>query len=287
LEHLGRDTNLFDAGLTSVEVPGLLAALNEFFTRQLTMTEFFEHASIAGIGKAVVTPIPASETVFVIDGQAGSTPLFLVHPAGGMAFAYRRLAGLVPGYRLYGLNSPYFGRAAKGYSNMHEMAAMYSRAIAGYHTGEPALAGWSFGGEVAYEMAVQLERKGGRARCLVLIDTARSEEVGQDSDPAIRRQYFVRNGIDPTSEFARTMSVDMQSHDAISVQYKPAPLKRTRVVLLKASESSSIDSHNGWLPYCKAGLQVVRVVGAHDYLLNEWHVKDLSRGLLAALEDSA
>lgn len=99
--------------------------------------------------------------------EGGRPPLFCVHPAAGIAWSYAGLSGPL------GSDQPLYGLQARGLDgsqvlpgSVAEMAADY---VAQLRTVQPAgpyhLLGWSFGGIVAHEMAVQLQRAGRRSGC--------------------------------------------------------------------------------------------------------------------------
>ncbi|TQJ52602.1 thioesterase domain-containing protein [Streptomyces sp. SLBN-115] len=81
-------------------------------------------------------------------------PIVLVHPIGGGVFCYAELSGLIPGDReVIGLAADRFLRQAAPPS-VEELADHYLGLLRDRGVDRPAvLAGWSFGGVVAYEMA--------------------------------------------------------------------------------------------------------------------------------------
>jgi thioesterase domain-containing protein len=105
----------------------------------------------------------------------GRPPLFLVHPAGGHVVCYRDLAFLLssdqPVYALQPRGIEDGGQAP--ISAIEEMAAFYVEAVRGLRAEGPyRVAGWSFGGVVAWEMARQLRAAGHEVDLLALFDTA-------------------------------------------------------------------------------------------------------------------
>jgi thioesterase domain-containing protein len=102
-------------------------------------------------------------------------PLFLVHPAGGHVVCYRDLAYLLSS------DQPVYALQPRGIEDggqtpiavIEEMAALYVDAVRGLRpTGPDRVAGWSFGGVVAWEMARQLRAAGHEVDLLALFDTA-------------------------------------------------------------------------------------------------------------------
>ncbi|MEV6419527.1 amino acid adenylation domain-containing protein [Streptomyces sp. NPDC051662] len=99
-------------------------------------------------------------------------PLFCVHPAAGIAWSYAGLTGPL------GTDQPVYGLQARGLdgeevlpASLREMAADYVDHIRSVQpTGPYQLLGWSFGGLVAHEMAVQLQSSGESVRLLAVLD---------------------------------------------------------------------------------------------------------------------
>ncbi|MCH6163959.1 amino acid adenylation domain-containing protein [Streptomyces sp. M600PL45_2] len=99
-------------------------------------------------------------------------PLFCVHPAAGIAWSY---AGLTTPL---GADQPVYGLQARGLggtdvlpATVEEMAADYLTHVREVQPSGPYhLLGWSFGGLVAHEMAVQLQRSGESVGLLSVLD---------------------------------------------------------------------------------------------------------------------
>jgi thioesterase domain-containing protein len=99
-------------------------------------------------------------------------PLFLVHGAGDDLAEFRELA------RLLGPDQPCFSfhlagaRTWRAMERVERLVAHYRRSMEPKIAGRPFfLAGYSFGGTVAYEMAVQLASVGSPPLALLLLDT--------------------------------------------------------------------------------------------------------------------
>jgi thioesterase domain-containing protein len=97
-------------------------------------------------------------------------PLFFVHPAGGSAVSYRHLAGHLPDQPFYGLECV-DGYAGKGVESMAREYLAEVRRV--QPKGPYFLGGWSFGGNVAFEMARQLESEPdeNQAALVILVDS--------------------------------------------------------------------------------------------------------------------
>ncbi|HEV8580122.1 MAG TPA: amino acid adenylation domain-containing protein [Thermoanaerobaculia bacterium] len=100
-------------------------------------------------------------------------PLFCVHPAGGDVLCFRGLSRyLGPGQPVYGLQSRGLVDGQEPHESLAEMAASYLGELLQVRSDGPyLLCGWSLGGLVAYEMARQLQARGGAVALLAVVDT--------------------------------------------------------------------------------------------------------------------
>lgn len=105
--------------------------------------------------------------------ETGSRPpLFCVHPAAGISWSYAGLtAQLGPEQPVYGLQARGLDGSEVLPATVKEMAADYLRQVRQVQPSGPYhLLGWSFGGLVAHEMAVQLQAGGETVGLLSVLD---------------------------------------------------------------------------------------------------------------------
>ncbi|SEG55082.1 Acyl-CoA synthetase (AMP-forming)/AMP-acid ligase II [Thermomonospora echinospora] len=90
------------------------------------------------------------------------TPLFCVHPGVGEVLVFVNLAAYFTGERpFYALRARGFGPGERHFADFGEMVSCYVAAIRRRRpTGPYAIAGYSYGGAVAYEIARTLEAQG-------------------------------------------------------------------------------------------------------------------------------
>ncbi|XP_063240366.1 fatty acid synthase isoform X2 [Bacillus rossius redtenbacheri] len=100
-------------------------------------------------------------------------PLFVVHPIEGVVSALRSLAAELP-MPVWGLQCT----SDAPLSSIQELAAFYIKHLKGIQPEGPyMIGGYSFGGTVAFEMGVQLEKEGARVS-MVLLDGSPSYVAG-------------------------------------------------------------------------------------------------------------
>jgi amino acid adenylation domain-containing protein len=176
LRPIGVHDDFFALGGHSLLAVRLLARIEDRTGRALPLTELFRGATLAELAQALRrdAPLPFSPLVPLRASGTGDPrpPLFLVHPVGGSALVYRELTQhLGPEQPVYGLQAPGLEPGEAPLSTVEAMASLYLAALRGVQPRGPyALAGWSFGGLVAFEMARLLEAEGEETR-LILLDT--------------------------------------------------------------------------------------------------------------------
>lgn len=99
--------------------------------------------------------------------------IFLVHPIGGtVACYYSLIEALPPNYSLYAIQAAGILDGLAPLRTIEELAACYESLIQTIQpTGPYYLAGWSFGGIIAYDLACRLTKRNEKIQFLGLIDS--------------------------------------------------------------------------------------------------------------------
>ena len=175
-EAAGVTDDFFTSGGHSLAGVRLLSAIGRETGCRIPLAALFEGArtveSLAAMVREGAPPAPWSPLVG-IQTAGTQAPLFCVHPVGGNVLCYYDLA------RALGNDQPLWGLQARGvtddappFREIAAMAAAYVDAIVErFPTGQYRIAGWSFGGNVAFEMARILQGRGHEVERLALIDT--------------------------------------------------------------------------------------------------------------------
>ncbi|OPA89014.1 non-ribosomal peptide synthetase, partial [Pseudomonas fluorescens] len=158
LEQVGRHDSFFELGGHSLLAIRLVNLMDEAGL-QVSLAELFQHASVASVAAMVRlrtdTPVRDS-SVITVRSSGAQPPLFLVHEFSGMDVYFPALGQHLPGdYPIYGLPGTALGEAHL--NTMEGLAARLVGLIRGIQPHGPyRVAGWSFGGVLAYEVALQL-----------------------------------------------------------------------------------------------------------------------------------
>jgi len=168
---IGRDDNFFDLGGHSLLAARLLAAVHQSTGRSVPLATLQIAPTIARLVAAIDEGAqPPSSPILVRAGTG--TPIFLVH---GLSGSVMECWGLVCALRtprpVYGLQARGLDGEQPTQERVEDMAASYIEQMRTVQPGGPyALAGYSFGGLVAFEIAQQLRRAGEQIEYLCLLD---------------------------------------------------------------------------------------------------------------------
>jgi amino acid adenylation domain-containing protein len=360
VEKVGMQDGFYELGGTSIQGATLLAILQDELGRRIQTTALFELTRIAELsdylaehyadavsqrfGSESTTagdrrslssdaagacetsgPDLANDLIVPIQPEGQKTPLFMVHPPGGIVICYQPLA------RYLGINQPLYGIRARGLHGEEDLpddlAVMAQEYVAQMRSVQPQgpyrLGGWSLGGVVAYEMAQQLMRSGQQVEALVLLDTTIPQGDANREYLAEAEQTGLEYGIDLTLEqlgelgpeeqlpylfeHARKLGViDEQAPESL-IQQVLEDLKRLfhrhlelasryaikpyaeRVILIRPQEtpvSVATTPDRGWRQLARE-VAVHFVPGQHHSMVKEPHVAVLAQVLNEQLDSAA
>ncbi|WP_422506065.1 amino acid adenylation domain-containing protein [Stenotrophomonas sp. GZD-301] len=206
-EAIGIDTDFFALGGDSLRAVHLLLAIQARWHCDLGLGAVFAAPTVAGLAARIDAPPQGVDhglapMIRLASGTAARAPLFVVHPAGGIAWNYRDLArSLDPPRDVYGLQSPALDPAQALPASIEALAAAYAaRVQAQAPEGPVHLLGWSVGGILAQAMAVALQAQGRAVGVLALLDAYPSDcwRAEPEPDPvAALRALLAIAGHDP------------------------------------------------------------------------------------------
>jgi thioesterase domain-containing protein/acyl carrier protein len=174
LERVGVDESFFDLGGDSMLAMRVIAAINKSLDAHLAVRTLLHAPSVRSLTQQLGRHDSALELVPVEVFKEGTgVPLCCIHEGLGQSYAYRGLGNYLD-CPIIGINQiPQNGEAEPG--SIRDMAKIYAdRLQAVYPVGPYKLLGWSFGGTVAHELAIELRRRGCVVQRLILLDPALS-----------------------------------------------------------------------------------------------------------------
>ena len=171
LERVGVDDSFFDLGGDSLSAMRVIAAINTSLdAAHLAVRTLFHAPSVRSLSQQLGRDASEAEVVPVEVLKEGTgVPLFCIHPGGGMSWPYQALGNYLD-CPIIGIQRILQGEEAEPRS-IRDMAKNYADRIQEvYPTGPYNLLGWSFGGVVAHELAIELQRRGCVIARLILLD---------------------------------------------------------------------------------------------------------------------
>ena len=170
LERVGVDDSFFELGGDSLSAMRVVAAVNTSLGTNLAVRTLFHAPSVGSLSKQLGRHASQVEVVPVEVLKEGTgVPLFCIHPGSGVSWPYQALGNYLD-CPIIGIQRIMQGEEAEPRS-IRDMAKNYADRIQGVDpTGPYNLLGWSFGGVVAHELAIELQRRGCVIACLILLD---------------------------------------------------------------------------------------------------------------------
>ncbi|UGT62036.1 beta-ketoacyl synthase N-terminal-like domain-containing protein [Nocardia asteroides] len=282
------DTDFFAAGGESMTLVALVGTLTDSIGFRVDfdaldgVSRIGDLAAIlAGQARAKQTPAPGGDLLVL---GAGEPLIYLYPPAGGTNFGYTALQRAAPRLTLAAF------RAVRGAHTVEEIAAACLRTLRerGAVSPELVLGGYSFGGNVAFEMARQLDADGTPPAGLVLIDSFPPQAFGAEPvDPeALSREVgaIARTaaaelpGTDPAGVLAAFESLWLANTKALRA-YRPATPISVPITVLRAeipltparARAVGIDPATGtdWSRWTRADVRTFDTPGDHYTVLTE------------------
>nr|WP_051989839.1 non-ribosomal peptide synthetase [Gordonia soli] len=115
---------------------------------------------------------PTPDVVVPLRAEGSRPPLFCIHPADGLSWLFGGLAPHLDDRPVYGLQDPYVVADGRPDASIHDLARRYVDEIRRVAPNGPYhLLGWSIGGVIAHDMAVELRSRGHEVGLLALVDS--------------------------------------------------------------------------------------------------------------------
>ncbi|MBP5971508.1 amino acid adenylation domain-containing protein [Brasilonema sp. CT11] len=175
VDKMGVQDNFFDLGGHSLLAPYLMAQIKQQFGKDIPLTSLFQNPTIEQLATIMEKDSDCSiwSPLVAIQPNGSKPPLFCLPGANGNPFYLYNLA------RCLGQDQPFYSFQANGLdrqlesvTQVEDIATQYIRALQLVQPQGPYfLAGHSFGGKVAFEMAQQLLDKGHKVALVTIVDT--------------------------------------------------------------------------------------------------------------------
>lgn len=306
---LGRHTDVFDAGATSILTARAFMRIEKQLGKDLPLATILQAPTVATLAAVIRDAgwTPRWETLVPISTAGSQPPLFLVHAIGGNVVNFRSLASWFDGDQpIYGIQARGLNGEEEAATSIESMAADYIRAVRSVQSSGPyRLGGFSAGGVVAFEMARQLRKMGDEVSLLILLDT----QIGSPDDMGAAAPDF-----GPTQRWRRKLLLNLRAvgrtnwrvfagykirnwrmtlhlwqhrrrsrplnpWEAFMLalrRYQPKPYDGDAVLFRAGNQLVEYpDPTFGWGPLIRGDLRMVDVEGDHDDLLTDASIRNV------------
>jgi amino acid adenylation domain-containing protein len=172
---VGPEEDFFNLGGHSLLAVRLMSRIEKAFGRRIALATLFEARTVRQLVGTVNERKPPSTWISLVPIQTlgSKPPFFCVHPVGGEVLVYSALAArLAPDQPFIAFRASGYDGVSKPLHSIEEQAALYAREMIAFQPDGPYyFGGYSHGGRVAIEMALQLEAMGREVAFLGIIDT--------------------------------------------------------------------------------------------------------------------
>ncbi|WP_156624991.1 alpha/beta fold hydrolase, partial [Mycobacterium sp. 852002-30065_SCH5024008] len=318
LERVGVDDSFFELGGESLSAMRLITAINADLNAGLPVRTIFEAPTVRSLSRRISSDAGAVEVVAVEVLKEGSgVPLFCIHDGFGLSWRNRALGDYLDcpiiGINQIGQN----GEPQPG--SIHALAASYAdRVQAIYPDGPYNILGWSFGGIVAHELAIELRRRGCVVQHLVLLDAtfgtkgastgkegidqgknvehilrANRIEISSQSEPLTYRQavrlIYQRDAAElifPPKQLLKTMVQNVNLNQSYLLGHVPGVFDGSIVIFSAAQGESNqrLSLLKSWRPYVAGDITEHSIDCTHHEMLSTKSLKIYGKQLRLLLE---
>ncbi|WP_240489991.1 thioesterase domain-containing protein, partial [Mycobacterium marseillense] len=305
VERVGADDSFFDLGGDSISAMRLIAAINTGLGADLPVRTLFDAPTVEALGQRLRTPTTDTDEVVpvqTLNQGAGGAPLFCVHPAGGVSWPYQVLGNHLD-CPIIGIQQiPRNGDGGPG--SIRAMAQTYADRIQDAHPDGPYhLLGWSFGGVVAHEVAIELQRRGCVVGSLILLDAQPGLDAAVDGgtalpEHALGEQRVLEGGGPPSKPLVGQLLSNLNDNIELYRRHEPGCFEGD-VTVFAAERDQGDDGDRGarlsrsWAPYASGDIRVHAVDSTHHEMLTAASVetygeqlRDLLRATMRATSHS-
>lgn len=315
--------DFFELGGHSLIAVRIMGQIRQQFHVSLPLATLFEHVTIEKLAKVVdgeVAPLQW-DCVIPIRKSGSKPPLFIVHGAL-LDVMYARLAlpHLDPDQPLYGIQGMGLSGKSSPAETIEEIAAHYVTELLRHVPDGPyAIAGYSSGGLIAFEMVNQLKKMGRQVYFLGLFDTYATNNYRSLAGTIhlwrlILAESFYQYGRKTTYKYLRMYAIDKYLIKYLtrtkSENYKHSFPEdfwkfRTQLIYILAvrkytptpchvdatlfqspkvnSPSDQLSATNGWSAFIKGQLSIMPVSSIHAEMFIPQNIKDSASRLQEAL----
>jgi amino acid adenylation domain-containing protein len=185
IEKIGILDDFFEIGGHSMIAVTMIIKIEKEFGIRLPLATLFEQSNIQKLSKVIENGIKPDKwrSLVPLRPTGSKKPLFLIHGLGLNVLLYTTIINyLDPEQPVYGLQAKGLNGTDRPLETIEEIASYYISEIMTIDSEGPyQLAGYSLGGNIAFEMGRQLTEMGKKVSFIGLLDAVAESPVNNDS----------------------------------------------------------------------------------------------------------
>jgi polyketide synthase PksJ len=288
IETIGVTDNFFNLGGHSLNAINLIEKINKNFNCSLPATQIYRDPTIRQLCSAILNSAENKlpNVPILLKKRENNPPyLFLCHPISGLINCFHAFASQskLP-MSIYGIQDPSIETNKMRYDSLLSMAEDYLLTIQKIQpVGPYFLIGYSFGGNIFFEIANKLAQQGQRVNLLALIDSWAINSPVLQSKPFFKEHLAKVNGLsNEIINLAWERKQLLLSHSLSTVNQE--------ILLFKASILSDIyqaidHPTNGWAQYNKGKIISHTINCDHDNFFSRQNSKNVLELIQEYLKD--
>ena len=172
-QELGVKTNIFVMGVNSIDIIRVKQVLDKKLQLDVPIIMVMTNPSIRSLANALedLRKPHVYNPMVVLQSQGSKTPLWLIHPGMGEVLVFLALASHFTDRPVYAIRARGFEEGELPFSSISEVVTTYHAKIkATQPTGPYAIAGYSYGSMIAFEITKLLNRNADEVKFLGILN---------------------------------------------------------------------------------------------------------------------
>ena len=166
---LGVNVNIFSMGISSIDIIKVKQRVQEKMKIDVSIMTILTHPTIRTLAVAVADLQKPHEynPMAVLQSEGSKTPLWMIHPGVGEVLVFLALASYITDRPVYVMRARGFEEHEEQFANWQDAVAIYFAKIKAVQPSGPyAIAGYSYGSMIAFELTKLLNARGDTVKFL-------------------------------------------------------------------------------------------------------------------------
>ncbi|MGC4068677.1 MAG: amino acid adenylation domain-containing protein [Polyangiaceae bacterium] len=277
VEGIGTSDDFFALGGTSIKLVELLISLQNEFGVVLSVGQLFKHSTLEAMANVVRDAVlggTQEQKPYVVFNPKRENAIYCFPPAGGYGIVYRALAERLHDYSLVSFS----------YITGNDKISRYADLITEHDTKGPyLLLGYSLGGNLAFEVGKELERRGHAVKDIVVLDAYRVRERFKFNEADVKMfeeelgQHLKKHiGSEVVETYTLQMAKDYiefsRNHVSTGEVKARVSLMVDDSIQIEGLSQYGVSKEESWRKSSQTETIVVKGFGRHEDMLDEQHV---------------